>query len=93
MTTNAISPNQLLNGGCRSVIRTYNNGRVEQDGTARTRLSCAPDSASDDDVTAEDNSCNRYTLSHINCRKHFKTFLILWIFLFRLEIGIINILY
>lgn len=57
VTTNAISSNLLLNGGSR---RTYNNGRVEQDGAARTRLSCAPDSASDEDITAEDSSSSRY---------------------------------
>ncbi|VIO99975.1 MGC80520 protein, putative [Brugia malayi] len=60
VTTNAISPNLLLNGGCRSVSRTDNNGRVEQDGAARIRLSCAPDSASDDDVTAEDSSSRSF---------------------------------
>ncbi|EJW86932.1 hypothetical protein WUBG_02160 [Wuchereria bancrofti] len=60
VTTNPISPNLLLNGGCRSVSRTNNNGRVEQDGATRIRLSCAPDSASDDDVTAEDSSSNSF---------------------------------
>lgn len=63
MTTYAISPNLLSNGGCRSVSRTYNNGRVEQDGAARSRLSCAPDSASDEDITADDSSSNRYALN------------------------------
>ncbi|EFO27363.2 hypothetical protein LOAG_01106 [Loa loa] len=55
VTSNNISPNPL-NGGYRSISRTYNNVRVEQDGAARIHLSCAPDSASDDDVTAEDSS-------------------------------------
>uniref|UniRef100_A0A0R3S091 Uncharacterized protein n=1 Tax=Elaeophora elaphi TaxID=1147741 RepID=A0A0R3S091_9BILA len=56
VTANALSPNLLLNGGCRSISRTCNNGRVEQDSALRTRLSCAPDSASDEDITAEDSS-------------------------------------
>uniref|UniRef100_A0A1I8EVJ3 Uncharacterized protein n=1 Tax=Wuchereria bancrofti TaxID=6293 RepID=A0A1I8EVJ3_WUCBA len=66
VTTNPISPNLLLNGGCRSVSRTNNNGRVEQDGATRIRLSCAPDSASDDDVTAEDSSSNRKSFQNFS---------------------------
>ncbi|VDK68714.1 unnamed protein product [Litomosoides sigmodontis] len=60
VTTYATSPNLLSNGGCRSVSRTYNNGRVEQDGATRSRLSCAPDSASDEDITADDSSSNSF---------------------------------
>ncbi|CAG9535718.1 unnamed protein product [Cercopithifilaria johnstoni] len=60
VTTNSTSPNLILNGGCRSISKTYNNGRVEQDGAARTRLSCIPDSASDEDITAEDSSNNSF---------------------------------
>uniref|UniRef100_A0A2K6VU12 Uncharacterized protein n=1 Tax=Onchocerca volvulus TaxID=6282 RepID=A0A2K6VU12_ONCVO len=63
--TNSISPSSLLNGGCRSISRTYDNG---QDGAARTRLSCIPDSASDEDINAEDSSNNSFG-AHFRCER------------------------
>uniref|UniRef100_A0A915PEC3 Uncharacterized protein n=1 Tax=Setaria digitata TaxID=48799 RepID=A0A915PEC3_9BILA len=60
VVANATSPSSFLNGGCRNASKTYNNGRVEQDGTARIRLSCPPDSTSDEDVAAEDSNSNSF---------------------------------
>ncbi|KAM3727605.1 P2R1A-PPP2R2A-interacting phosphatase regulator [Dirofilaria immitis] len=60
VTTKSISSNSLLNGGYRSISRTYNNEQVEQESAVRSRLSCVPDSASDEDITAEDSSSNSF---------------------------------